>query len=356
MATIGGGLNTTTPYFDPGASAGLQVSYTRDRASFKINRYTRLVPLADNTLNGKYLRIDPIQGTRLRGGSPNSQRWPFGQDRPKGAPLEFSFHPFECERFTESFNIPLEPALAAKWNVRTANAMKAAQRLMTGRCQRVATLLQTTGNYPSGQTFANTNALISAAKPWNSSTATDKGIQKCVRAIARLAAKATGGVAQLKDIVMVMGPDTADGMSASAEIQTYVTNHLKAIEFLEYRGDFESYGIPPNLFGLGDVVVDDTVVTTTNQKATTTTTSFMWGSGKVGFYLRPGALVSQNADTEQADYAACSIIAAEDMTIEVFDATEDAQKNRRIDGGVTDTSDIQLTAPAGAFYLADCFT
>ena len=354
MATIGGGLNTTTPYFDPAASGGLQVEYTRNPASFKLNRYIRIVPLADQ-LNGKYLRIDPIQGTRVTA-SPQSQLWPFGQDRPKGMPLEFSFQSFSCERYTESFNLPMEPTRAARWDVRATSARVAAQRLMTGRAQRLATLLQTTGNYTSGQTYAATTNLLGSTKTWDSSTATDKGIQKSIRKIAQNAAKATGSSVQLKDIVMVMGPGTADRMAASPEIEKYVVNNMRSLDFLTYRGDFDSYGLPPNLFGLGDVVVDDTVITATKQNATTTTTSFMWADGYVGFYARPGAMVSQAADTQMADYAAVSLFAYEDMSVEVFDGTEDAQKHRRIDGGVTDTSDIKLTAPAGAFLLVDCFS
>lgn len=352
MPAIGGGMNTFTPTFDPAASGSLQVEYTRNPASFKLNRYTRLVPV--EATSGRYLRIDPIQNTRVK--DVNDGRWPYGQDRPKGKTYDFSFHDYTTERFTDGFQFPLEPVQQAKWPVMAASARTAAQIAMTRRALRTATLLQNASNYPTGQAPANTNAIVGAAVPWDSTNSATKGIQKTIRAVARAFARQTGGVIRLSDIVMVMGPGTADRMASSVEIEKYVINYEKTIQFLQYRGDFDQYGLPPNLFGLGDVVVEDTVRTSTERGAATQTTDFMWGDGKVVFLHRPGGLLSENAATEMPDFAAVGIFAYEDMTVEVFANGDDAIKHRRVDAYVNDNSVPVLMAPAGAIYLQDCFT
>jgi len=350
MPAVGAGMNTFTPAFDPAATGSLQIEFTRNPKTFKLNRYSQLIPVTQ--LAGYYMRVDPKNAVRIV----NEQDgvWPIGQDRPTGDPVDVDLTPqFACKRFTDGFNVPNETADSAKFDVVAMHARIAATKAMTRRTLRSWTTLTTAANYTSGENlFANTTALVGGAKPWNSG-ADNANIQEGVQAAVQRIQLNTAGVVGPESVVMVCNPNTAKTISQQPEIRNYVKNYPAAMEFLKGSREFSTWNLPGNLFGLGDVVVEDAVRVTTRRGASTQTTTYVCPDNVVLFLGRPGGLIGVEG---VPTFSALSIFAYEDMTIETFGGGEDQQINRRMRGGVTDNSDPNLTAPASAVYLQTCFT
>lgn len=348
---IGAGLNTFTPAFDPAATGSLQVEFTRNPKIFKLLQYIKLIPV--NVMAGYYLRMDPLQGNRVV--TPQDQIWPIGMDRPKGRTLDADYILYATQRYTESFSLPNEIAAQAKWDVKAFYARVAATLMMVGRTRRAWAKINDTTLYTSGTNlFANTNALVGSAVPWDAATDVG-GIQQTIQSAIQKIQLNTASVAQASDICMIINPRTAKKMSASAEMRSFVKANEASLNFLQsMTPTWRTWNIPPNLYGLGNVVVEDASYTSTRKGASTQTSDYIAPDNVVTFAARPDGLIGAEG---VPSFAGISCFAYEDMTVEIGDPQgEDAVKNRRTWGGVTDNSGFDLTAPAAMLRLTTCFT
>jgi hypothetical protein len=340
FTVAGGGLSTYVPSTNDIVSGALQVEFTRSVNSFALTRYAQLVPVTKMT--GYYLRQDVPDNVRLT--SDREFAWPLGNDRPTGKQNAFDFVQYATQRYAFPFYIPQETAQQSAWDIVAQHARSKAQLAMTARTNRAAAVLADSGNWGSNYAADPAAAAIGAGT-WLNSSEANGYIQKTIQAVMRLVSLSSGGAVAPNQLIMVISPTIAQVVSQSPEVKAYVKNYPAALSFLQGSDTFSRWGIPPTLFGLGDVVVDDSVKVTSKKGASTLTSSYVYGDGAY-FLSRPGGLVGVEG---ASSFSTCQIFAYEDMTVEQFNDPQ----NRRIEGRVIDNSVAAVVAPVGGYAIGD---
>jgi hypothetical protein len=344
FSVVGGGLSTFVPSTNDLATGQLQVEFTRSVNSFALTRYAQIVPTSKMT--GFYLRQDVADNVRVT--NTNEFAWPLGNDAPTGKQNAFDFVQYQTQRFLYPFYIPQETVNQSAWDVVAQHARSKAQQAMTARTIRCASVVAPTSN--PGNTWgsnwsADPSGLVSGAGSWGASTPENAWVQKTIQAVMRAVSLSSGGAVAPNQLMMVISPTVANALSSSPEVQAYVKNYPSALSFLQGSDTFSRWGIPPTLFGLGDVVVDDSVQVTSKKGASSVTSSYVYGESAV-FVSRPGGLVGVEG---AASFATVQIFAYEDMTVESFNDPQ----NRRIVGRVLDNSAAAVVAPVSGYLIQD---
>lgn len=337
---VGGGLSTYVPSTNDLATGALQVEFTRTVNSFAITRYAQIVPTTKMT--GYYLRQDVPDNVRIT--DTKEFAWPLGNDRPTGKQNSFEFVSYSTERFAYPFYIPQESANQAAWDVVAQHARSKAQLAMTARTMRAASVLSTSGNWGSNYVATAATSPISAGS-WTNSSVANAYIQKTIQAVMRQVSLSSGGAVAPNQLIMVISPTIAQIVSQAPETKEYVKNYPAALSFYQGSDTFSRWGIPPTLFGLGDVVVDDSVKVTSKKGAATLSSSYVYGNGAY-FLSRPGGLVGVEGSSS---FSTLQIFAYEDMTVEQFNDP----MNRRLEGRVIDNSVSAVVAPVGGYAIGD---
>ena len=337
---VGGGLSTYVPSTNDLATGALQVEFTRTVNSFAITRYAQIVPTSKMT--GYYLRQDVPDNVRIT--DTKEFAWPLGNDRPTGKQNAFEFVSYSTERFAYPFYIPQESANQAAWDVVAQHARSKAQLAMTARTMRAASVLSTSGNWGSNYVATAATSPISAGS-WTGSSVANGYIQKTIQAVMRQVSLSSGGAVAPNQLIMVISPTIAQIVSQAPETKEYVKNYPAALSFYQGSDTFSRWGIPPTLFGLGDVVVDDSVKVTSKKGAATLSSSYVYGNGAY-FLSRPGGLVGVEGSSS---FSTLQIFAYEDMTVEQFNDP----MNRRLEGRVIDNSVSAVVAPVGGYAIGD---
>jgi hypothetical protein len=343
-STIGGGLSTFVPTFSE-ATGLIQTEFTRNVKSFALNRYTKLVPVS--TVSGYYLKINSDEAVRVI--DEKDFRWAYGEDRPTGVNNDFDFAQFTTRRFEKGFHIPYETAKVAAWDIVAQHARSRATQLMTLRTFRALSVLTNTANWTSNVNyFADYEALsgdTAANGVYTSPTSTTNiYVQRLFQTATEKLMVNTGGAVQMQDIVAVMSPKTAFKLSQTLELRELI-KYTQGVNLMEGSGKFSRYGLAPNLFGIGDIVIED-AVRVTSQKGATRAADYILATDAVLFVSRPGGLVGVEGG---ANFATCTNFVYEDMTVETFDDP----KNRRTTGSIVDNSVAELTAPLAGIYVAN---
>lgn len=340
FTVVGGGLSTYVPSTNDLATGALQVEFTRTVNSFALSRYAQIVPTSKMT--GFYLRQDVTDNARI----PDTKEfvWPLGNDRPTGKQNSFDFIQYITERYAYPFYIPQETANQSAWDVVAQHARSKAQLAMTARTIRAASVLSTSGNWGGNYVATAATSPISAGS-WTGSTVANGFIQKTIQSVMRQVSLSSGGAVSPSQLIMVISPTIAQIVSQAPETKDYVKNYPAALSFYQGSDTFSRWGIPPTLFGLGDVVVDDSVRVTSKKGASTLTSSYVYGNGAY-FLSRPGGLVGVEG---AASFSTLQIFAYEDMTVEQFNDP----MNRRLEGRVIDNSVAAVVAPVGGYAIGD---
>lgn len=340
FTVVGGGLSTYVPSTNDLATGALQVEFTRTVNSFAITRYAQIVPTTKMT--GYYLRQDVPDNVRIT--DTKEFAWPLGNDRPTGKQNSFEFVSYSTERFAYPFYIPQESANQAAWDVVAQHARSKAQLAMTARTMRAASVLSTSGNWGSNYVATAATSPISAGS-WTNSSVANAYIQKTIQAVMRQVSLSSGGAVAPNQLIMVISPTIAQIVSQAPETKEYVKNYPAALSFYQGSDTFSRWGIPPTLFGLGDVVVDDSVKVTSKKGASSLSSSYVYGNGAY-FLSRPGGLVGVEGSSS---FSTLQIFAYEDMTVEQFNDP----MNRRLEGRVIDNSVSAVVAPVGGYAIGD---
>lgn len=339
---VGGGLSTYIPSTNDLATGALQVEFTRSVNSFALSRYAQLVPTTK--MQGYYLRQDTTDNLRVT--DANEFMWSLGNDRPVGKQNNFDFVQYTTQRYAFPFYIPQETATQSVWDVVAQHARTKAQLAMTRRTIAAATLLGTAGSWAGNQVAtANTTAQgwTAVGGQWNAGTASTYYIQKSIQQVMQLVNFSAGGAVSPNQLIMVISPAVAVAIAQSPEVQRYVVNNPSTLQFLQGNDTYSRWGIPPTLFGLGDVVVDDSVKVTSKRGAASTTYASCLGTGAY-FLSRPGGLVGVEGANS---FSTLQIFAYEDMTVEQFSDP----LNRRIEGRVIDNSVPAVVAPVSGYAI-----
>jgi len=337
MAEVAPGQgNTYVPTFSE-ATGLVQVEYSRNPASFALNSYSKLIPVAQDT--GYYLTIDEEESARVV--SQSDWVWQDGNDAPEGIQQDHEFTQFRTIRHSPTFIIGQKAAQNADFEVVAAHARMAASKCMRIRAHRAATVLTTSGNWPTGTTDTATN--VGGGK-WSAATDSNNYIQKSFNGTVEAILANTNEAVTAKDMVCIMSDVTAHVITESSEYRTYFQGSPFAANFVRGAGEFDEFLLLSTFFGVGGIVVDPTS-RVTNRKGGTKARSRIYDDDVV-FVTRPGAQLGTEG---VPDFSTLSIFAYEDMTVE----TEDDTWNRRVRGRVVDDCSINLTAPLSGYLLTD---
>jgi hypothetical protein len=368
-----GGYNTFIPNLDTSAQGALQVAFSRNVDTFKINQYTQLQQVEIEA--GKYWRFDQNSMARVNTGDGSQFIWADGADRPAQNIWQgFVLPQYVCTRMNFGFLL----GDLAKYNAQKAggvdlvavNASTVAGAAMVQRTRKAlakmsdlttmqwlnmnsaynATLNTTangatnsgaTGNWsPSGY---GVNVGLTQGHYWDAGYITGTAANTTsyfragVNGVMANLVQASNGMVQPKDINIIMGPDTAIALAQSAEVTDYVKQSPFALPNLLQDATFGQYGLPSTLFGAAKIIVEDaSYISGHPMGSNTATRSWVLPLGTIIFASRPGGI-----EGSLMSFSTCMGFFLEEMTVETFDSPQ----NRYTAGNVVENYDYQITAP-----------
>jgi hypothetical protein len=249
----------------------MTVEFSRNVASFPINRYSELRPV--NALFGYFLTVDPLQGMRTPFADGRNFAWPGGALRPSGTDnlSQFLLQTYQTQRFAYPVLLDDRAVNAATWDVTGVEQRKLGQQMMTHRTFNAAAALNAAS---WGNNTIAVTSIAGVTGTWGAGTTTVPNIQISLQFAYIAIEKATGGVVQPQDLVLVLSSDSATTMSQSQEVRSYLGNSIYSYPVLtgqlpgfEPRSRQKNRGLPPELYDC-PLVVENTVVTTSNKNAT----------------------------------------------------------------------------------------
>ncbi len=351
-----------TNYYDPGptnvqipaATSLLHVEFSRNVMSFALNRYMQII--GGQRVVGLYAELssnDPVTVI-----TQEDHIWPDGQERPAGRKRPFRWKEWNCERRTYTYTLGGLTVDQATFDIVAAHGRSEAARAMTDRTIDALTVLETSGNWGSN-TSATLDALGVATGTWvtSSTTAANQFIKKSFNLVKQKIAQATGGVVTGDQLVCIVNPNTAGNMATSPEIREYMVNHEKAYGVLEgmEKRIVDSWGLPPNLYGVTMVVEDAVKETLQREIDGTSTVTYVMSDNVAVFTSRVGGLAGVGAPNQANAAPSFTTLTGffhEEMNVE----TEVKGFDRLLKGAVTDNRDIVLTAPNSGWLLQDVST
>lgn len=319
------------------------VGYSRNPKKFKLNQYTKTVPVKQGA--GYYLNLTAEEAGRIINSNLNDFYWADGEEAPMGNENteSFQFLPFATRRYVFPFNLGAKAVEQATWEIVSVHAGLAGQRDMTARTQAVWNVLNTSGNW-AGNTDTATNL---AGGQLDSATTSNLYIKKLFRVVAENILKATLGVVQREDLVVVMSPHTAGLIAESQEIVQHLVQSPFALA--QVRQDVPNqngqWGLPDVLYGVR-VCVED-AVKVTSKKLATRASGYVCPAQTMVFMARPGGLMGMQGIPE---FSTIQGFMYEESTVETkFDSD-----NRRHAGRVVSDFDYRLVAPATGYLVTAC--
>ena len=346
-------------------ATGQAIAFVRDPARFKINGYVQNI--RSPKVLGLYAILDRDQPARV----PTNQEflWTDGDSRPAGNNNTgtFQWKEFLCIRRDYPYTVG-EQAIeqADGWNPKAFFNAIILQQAMTNRTNRIATLLQTSANWPASSVasvatlsgYSATNAKWSAGSN-DPANASYLAIKKSILAACKQINLATNSVVEPKDLVLVVGPGTAIAISEASEYHTYLEKSRFALGQL--HGDLpnqnEQWGIGTRLYGVEVIVEDASIVTT---RPSTTNSGDVTGGGAP--LANPGrqyvwqdatpVLISRKGGLD-GNYGSPSFSTVQcyfykyEMAVEAFDDV----KNKRVESHVLEQFAETLAAPAAGLLI-----
>ena len=343
-------------------ATGQVIQFVRNADTFKLNEYVQLIESPGIT--GVYWVID--QDTPSRMVEDGTFAWNDGADRPTGQwnQVSFTTQGFQCQRRCIPWRLGEQAIAMAKefWDVMATEAASAAQQAMTLRTFRLMTLAQNAANWGSNTADAGTLNGLGATGTWDkasdqpSDTGSYNAIKKSLNAARAYIVLQTNAAISTRDMCLIVSPELAELMSASAEI----TNYLKFGPFskAQLTGEedqfIEDYGLPPRLYGF-KVVIEDCVRVTDRPAAgkgtqglTTTNRVYVKSINSAIIASRPGTL---DGAAGSKSFSTFQIYWYQNLlNIEAFWSAE----HKRVDGSCVEQFCEVLAAPSSGFLITNC--
>ena len=324
------GYNTFVPSLE--ASGSLVVNFSRAPSTFSINKYVGIKKVDFDT--GKYLYISPTTAARV--GDPNKFKWVDNADAPTNYLLEdFNFRNYSNNRYAFAFQAGNRAIEQAAWDLVASYAEIAAQAAMNARTLVVQDVLTDTANWGT-----HTAAASSIGGKWDAGTTADPNILQCLNYAAQQINLGTGGIINGQaELQLVVNPNTAQAMNASAEIQDYLKGSYDARARILGDAAFTPWG-PSSIYGY-NVVVENAVIDDSNI-GSSANPSYALPDGYALLLARPNVLVNS-----ESTYNTCTLFMSEEMTVE----TKLDNDNRRTVGRVVENYSAVITAEASGFLF-----
>lgn len=335
-----GQFNTYIP--STAATKNLVVDFSRNPKEFALPQYVQYVNVDKNV--GRYIEMTVEQAGRLLNADGSDMVWPDGQDAPEGAGNAelFEFKSYITTRYARAFRVGELAAEQAAWDILAQNARITSQLMMTLRTQKVMTLAQTTGNYPSGNTadLAGTNGITGKH---DVSTTARKDIKRSLDYGADVIRRNTLGAVKPSDLIYVVSPGYARKVAVCQEIVDHIKGSPDAKKEIEDGlGPNSQYGLPSKLYGY-PVRVED-AVKVTNRRGATKATSYICTDAKPMLVSRPGELQGVEGSPS---FSSISLYFKEEMTVWSKHDTD----NRNHKGRVVEDYAVVGTALMAAYLF-----
>lgn len=324
----GGATNTYVPSTE--ATNNMQVDFSRNPKSFKVNEYVQIVPVTKDV--GYYTSMTIEEAGRILNTSLNDHKWADGEDAPsdKGQTESFEFKAYQTARYFFGFRLGQKASSQASWDILAQHARIKAQQAMTARTQVAVTLLSTGGNWPTGHTSA-VSSITGVTGKWDVSTTARKDIKRSIDHALDTVLKSTLAGVELDDFRLVMSPGCARKIAVSQEIVDHIKGSPDALAELKGNlGPNAAFGLPSKLYGINLVI--ENAVKVTSRKGATKAASYVLGDTTPFIVARPGGLVAPTDSNSAPRFSTACMFAYEEMTVESkFDADNRVNKGRIVD-------------------------
>lgn len=350
------GTNTYIPSFD--ATGQLVVSFSRNPKDFALNKYITITPVKKSS--GYYLKLNAEQAARVSYDSLKDHVWHDGNDAPHGEwnNEKFEWLNFNTARYVFPFRLGYKAVDQADWKIVASYSAINAQQAMTARVVKVWDKLR--AEVGSGTNQIASQSCTAAANAYTGGSALNQGdsgdinvgtakgpvLKQALNAVSRKFNKDTLGAVGPKEMCVIINPTTADAISRSKELHTYLKESPVALA--QIRGDSDSvngkYGLPDKLYGY-DIIIED-VVQVSNKKGATRVTDYVVLDNEAWILARPGDLVGFEGSPS---FSTVHLFAYEEMTVE----QKDDPDNRRINARIVEDYGVEVVAPITAFKFTN---
>jgi hypothetical protein len=342
--------NVYIPTFSAEASGALIVSYARDPKRFAVNRYTQVTKV--DRQQGKYIRLNPFDQSRLLTLDGSDAVWADGADRPINSDVQMEYPLYGTTRKSLGFYVGDLAATQSAWDIVAAKAAVVASRMMTLQTAvainaAVTGLAANTGGTTSGTATALGGGLWDAGYNDSGAANTHDYLRKGVQAVLANITLNSNAVVDPSELLAVMNPNTAKAIAQSNEVTDTIKQSPFGLDSLMYKGDlnFSRWGLPSMLFGVGDVVVETSVYNAANPNSSGTgTQQFVMPDGDILFLARPGAIEGQ-----MGSFSTVHGYFKEEMTVETWNDPV----NRREVGSVTSDFTYVVAAPQTGYLVTN---
>lgn len=331
----GGGQNTYVPTLHE----ELIVEFSRNPAAFPINRYINLRKV--DKMRGYYVKMkNDGQGRFV---NTSDVIWPDGNDAPvlTYGNDAFDFPAFNCLRYGYAKRYGYLAVEQGAWDILDQGARFLAQDGMTHRSRRIHTTLTNTANWPSTNTG---NASSVGGGQWSAATSTNPYIRQSIMAMAIAIQKATYSAVQLKDLYLVMNPDTAKIVATSQEFIDFLKQNPVALNIWMGQEQFAKYNLPEQLFGV-NVVVDDTVYNST-LPGVTASNSFSFPDNYVCLLTKQEAI----KPAAGGSFSTFELFVYKDFEPFIYNDAKNRRYDLQLEENVDDSSNA-LVAPQSGYLL-----
>lgn len=272
-------------------ATGQVVNFVRKPKHFKtlnsIVQYT-----SSDLPTGVYARIDRDNGVRTS--NENQFLWADGADLPSSAYFtsRFTTGDFTTTRRAYPWSVGGQAQRNARlWNPKLTHMMEAISLALTFRLKRLITLLETAGTW-SGNTDTATN--LGGGK-WDVGTVANPYFKDGVLSVAAEINKATNGIVEIDQLVMVINRDDAILISKSAEIMDFMKGSVHTRQMIEdpFGKVNLQWGLPERYQGVRIVVSTEPKVTevmNASGSEATTNRSLIKTAGSIIFCCVPGTM------------------------------------------------------------------
>lgn len=337
------------------ASGGLTAAFSRNPKSFRLNLYHELRPVTKKA--GYYLRFSPDQAARVLFSDGRDSLWLDRADRPNiNNGFSFEFETYKTQRHNFGDTLGRLAVEQAEFMLQELEQSGLGQKCMTNRTLWALNAL-------SAQSWGSNTSdvdggLLTGGQNWGNGTLTTNNFWISLMAGVSQIVKATGGVVQPEDLVLLVGPDTAIALRSSPEFnQTFIQSPL-ALDFVRGEANVNAeWGIPGVLNKIRIVI--ENAVENTAAAGATASMNFCLAKGTAYLLCRPkDRLVVAGPDgmpyqDEDAPPVKSTLIgfAKEDFTVEIFDEP----KHRRVELDVVTDVSYNVSSPLSGYKFTRCF-
>jgi hypothetical protein len=363
-------------------ATGVVVAFIKDPDKFPINRYIQYIPTPQ----------DIFLWTQLGRDAPNrivtDAEFAFedGNERPTGIYNQMPYVLQEGRCFRRSYGWVLghkaiqQTSSAGTWEPEPVHMKMALSQCMVNRTNKLYTLVSNPNNW--GGNTATADTLNGGAGSWVDASSDDTSpnylaIFKTLQAVYRNIDLATNAVVTADMLNVVIGPDLAIIVSETSELNNYVretsAGNMNAVR-IQLEGwdspQMAMYGIPKSYRGY-QLVVDNTPIVnqrpnTTNQTVTTGTNDQAPESAEVTpptvgrqFIYQPNlAVVMSREGALDGSYGTVAYSTIQLYHYEGLAQVEafNDQKNRRLEGFVTEDYGIVMASNVSGYLIQGCNT